>query len=79
MRCSYVDRSAIEEFLTRLHAAFPQPGRVYLVGQTTQVFEGWREQAERLEFSAEVASDDRAAFNAAIRTLQAHMEIKVLE
>jgi len=59
----YVDHSTLEAFLARLGAAFAQPGRLYLVGETSHVFEGWRERTERLEFAAEVVPDDRAAFN----------------
>jgi hypothetical protein len=76
---SPVDRATLAAFLNRLAAAFDRPGRLYLVGETTQVFEGWRAWTERLHFAAEVAPDARAAFDAAVRSLQAEMGIEVLE
>lgn len=79
MTRSYVDRRTVEEFLTRLGAEFARPGRLYLVGETTHVFEGWREWTPRLEFAAEVAAADRAAFDEAARRLQAEMEIEIIE
>jgi hypothetical protein len=74
-----VDRRAVEEFLTRLGAEFARPGQLYLVGETTHVFEGWRSWTPRLEFAAEVAPGDRAALNETIRALQAQMRLEVFE
>jgi hypothetical protein len=79
MERTYVDRAAIEAFLTRLGTTFAQPGRLYLVGETTQVYEGWRERTPRLEFAAEVAPKDHAAFAEAVHNLRSWIKIEMFE
>ena len=74
-----IDRAGLEAFLTRLGSAFVRPGRLWLVGATTQVYEGWHECTPRLEFAAEAAPDDRGALVEAVRYLQTQMGIEVLE
>ena len=76
---SFLDRSTVEAFLTRLGEAFDRPGRIFLVGDTTQVFEGWRARTDRLHFAAEVEPGYRAAFDEAVHGLQAQTGIEVLE
>jgi hypothetical protein len=63
MTSAYVTRPLLLDFIARLDREFGRPGRLYLVGETSQVFEGWRPWAPRIEFTAEVASDDRGAFS----------------
>lgn len=75
----YVDRPTLETFLARLGASFARPGRLYLVGETSHVFEGWRERTEQLTFAADVAPTDRPAFEEAVRSLQAQLGIPMLE
>ncbi len=70
MRHSYVTREQLIEFIHLLDAAFARPGSLYLVGETTQVFEGWREWTTQIEFSAVLAPPDRAHFARAVAELQ---------
>ncbi len=63
---SLVNQAALAAFLRRLDAAFARPGRLLLVGETTLVFEGRRPWTETLECAAEVAPEDRAAFDRAV-------------
>jgi len=37
-----VDRQRIEQFLTELGRRFRRPGKIFLVGGTTMVYEGFR-------------------------------------
>ncbi len=74
-----VDRATIETFLTRLGAEFSRPGRLYLIGETTQVYEGWRERTPRLVFAVEAAPEDRLAFDEILRQLLAQMGIEAFE
>jgi len=39
-----VDRQRIEEFLRHLSQRYSRPARIYLVGGTTMVLEGFRKQ-----------------------------------
>jgi hypothetical protein len=80
----YLDRNTLVEFLTRLGAALAASKlrstyRLYLVGETTQLFETWRDWTERLEFATEGASDDRAVLASAVQRLQTEMKIDVWE
>ena len=79
MQRSHVDRTTLEEFLTQLDVTFARPARLYLVGETTHVFEGWREWTARIEFAAEIVPADRSGFEEAVRGLQAQMGIVVFE
>ena len=76
---TYVDRATIEAFLTRLGAEFPRPGRLYLIGETTQVYEGWRTRTPRLAFAAEMAAGDRLIFYEVVRRFQEQRGIEVFE
>jgi hypothetical protein len=74
-----VDRERIEEFLRRLGERFRRPGRVYLVGGTTMVFEGFRAQTLDIDLAVEVAAEDHAAFIRAVRELKDELAINIEE
>ncbi len=64
---SVIRHATLEAFLARLGLAFDRPARVYLVGETTQVFEGWREWNALLasllpRFTSETLQQDPAEF-----------------
>ncbi len=74
-----VDRPRLEEFLVRLDAAFGLPGRLYLIGETSQLAEGWRPWVERIELTAEIETADREAFRAALEELAAAMDVEIVD
>jgi hypothetical protein len=69
------DRERIERFLTRLGAAVSEPGRIYRVGGTTMVYEGFR--ATTVDVDLLVEADDPNAIVAAIRSLKDVLDINV--
>ena len=75
----FVDRPTLLEFLAQLDEAFLRPGRLYLIGETTQLFEGWRDWTDQIEFAAEVDEEDRPAFAKAVQTVQTRRAVQVLE
>lgn len=79
MQQTHVQRKTIDEFLMQLRATFNRPARIYLTGETTQVFEGWRERTMQLDFAAEVALEDRAAFDRFAELLGMQMGIEMFE
>ena len=79
MSGSFVDRSVLLEFLVQLDETFFRPGRLYLIGETTQLLEGWRTWTDQIEFAAETAEEDRQAFGTAVQTVQNRLTIHVLE
>lgn len=74
-----VNQNIIREFLTRLDTAFGGSARIYLIGETTQVWEGWRQWASQLEFAAGITQEDRADFNRAAEKARDALAIEVLE
>lgn len=74
---SLANRTKVTEFIHQVDAEFGRPGRLSLVGETTQVAEGWRRWTDELEFTAEIA--DRPRFEAAVERVQARLEIDVWE
>ena len=79
MRPAYVDRALLEQFLDQLGQTLARPARLLLAGETTQVFEGWREWTKRIEFAAEVAPGDRSAFDEALRQVSIHVGVEAFE
>jgi hypothetical protein len=75
----FVTRPVLLDFLARLDAAFAHPGRLYLIGETTHLFEGWRPWTEQVECCAEVTPDDRPAFDQARHDVAADLGIVVLD
>lgn len=69
----------ILEFLTHSDGAFASPGRLYLIGETTQVWEGWRQWTEQIEFTADIAAQDRPAFDEAVRSFRSRLGIEIFE
>jgi hypothetical protein len=74
-----VDRQRIEQFLKHLGRRFRRPGRVYLVGGTTSVFEGLRPQTVDIDLTYEIAAEDQAAFIRTVRELKQELAINVEE
>ncbi len=79
MAFAYVTRSILASFIARLDREFGRPGRLYLVGETTQVAEGWRPWAPRIEFTADVAAEDRDAFSRLARDLAGELGVSAIE
>lgn len=73
------DRARIDLFLRRLGDRFRRPGRVYLVGGTTMVFEGLRAQSLDINLRFDVAPADREAMMQAIRELKDQLALNVEE
>ena len=75
----FVDRSTLLEFMVQLNETFTRPGRLYLIGETTQLFEGWRGWTDQIEFTAQVANEDKAAFAKAVQAVQTIRAVQVLD
>lgn len=78
MRQSYVTHTNVVDFLTRLDTAFARSGRIYLVGETTQVFEKWRDFTTQIEFASDIAPGDRESFARSIADLERELRIPVI-
>ncbi len=65
-----VDRERIERFLRELGRRFRRPGRVFLVGGTTMVFEGFRGNTLDIDLAFEVDVSDHSRFIETVRELK---------
>jgi len=74
-----VDRQRVEEFLEALGREFEGTGRVYLVGGTTLVYAGLREQTLDVDLTFEVESTSHGAFVRAVRALKDRLRVNVEE
>ena len=74
-----VDQKRIETFLHKLGTRFRQPGRVYLVGGTTLVFEAFRRQTLDIDLTFEVEPGRHARFIQVIQELKEELALNVEE
>ena len=76
-----VDRQRCELFLQKIGRLFTRPGRIYLVGGTTMVYEGFRQQTLDIDIniSFQVANDDHGAIVAAVRELKETLSLNIVE
>ena len=75
----FADKARIEQFLRLLGERFRRPGRIYLVGGTTMVFEGFRSQSLDVDLALEVEASDHSALIQAIRELKDKLALNVEE
>jgi hypothetical protein len=69
------DRQRIEHFLERLGQQARLPGRLYLVGGTTMVYEGFR--ATTMDIDVLVEADDSGPLMGAIRSLKDELDLNI--
>jgi hypothetical protein len=72
-----IDRLRVHYFLVKLGMTFRHPARMYLVGGTTLVYEGLREQSLDIDIHYEVADQHEAEFSDAVRRLKDELQINV--
>ena len=74
-----VDRQRIEQFLSALGRRFTRPGRIYLVGGTTLVWERLRSQTIDIDLTYDVSPEDTGEFTRTIQALKRELAINVEE
>jgi len=72
-----VTYATLEEFLHRTADAFRGEGVVYLIGETSQVYESWRGWTAQIDLSS--STSDRAAFTSASTDVARSMDVVVLD
>ena len=76
---SPVNRSRIERFLNKLGSQYRRPGRLYLVGGTSLVYEGYRQQTLDIDVVIEVSAENQTALIQIIRKLKDDLDVNVEE
>jgi hypothetical protein len=74
-----VDQQRIERFLQQLGRQFTKPGRIYLVGGTTMVYEGLRPQTLDIDLALEIANEDHSRFIMVVRELKERLALNIEE
>lgn len=74
-----VDRQRIEQFLTELGRRFRRPGKIFLVGGTTMVYEGFRDQTLDIDLAFEVQVEAHGEFIRTVRDLKDELGMNVEE
>ena len=72
-----VTREAIVDFLHTLQSNYPGAGKVYLIGETSQVLEGGRKWTDAIDLCAAV--DDRARFHKSLTAAAREINVRVRE
>jgi len=71
-------RKTLHEFLSILNTTFAKPGNIYLVGETSLVFEGWRNWTEQIEITSKIKPEDQADFVNKLQLAQDQLEVAVI-
>jgi hypothetical protein len=74
-----VTRDTLLEFITRLDTAFGRRGRLYLIGESTHLYEGWRAWTTQIEFTADVSVGDRREFSRLMAALRTDLGVPIFE
>jgi len=74
----FVNHQIISEFFEELVKSFDNHGRVYLIGESSLVYQKWQRLADRLELCAEIEISDLADFNNAVQSFAGKSGVSVL-
>lgn len=75
----FINREKLLTYLRELNARFSKPGKLYLIGETSLLFEEWRHWTAMLEFSVEIDASQRQVFDRLRDALAQEMGIRVIE
>jgi hypothetical protein len=68
-------RERIERFLHRLGQVFRGSGRLYLVGGSLMVFQGYRPVTQDLDYTVQLVAGDDQDFTSAVRQVQREINL----
>ncbi len=63
---TFIDQDTLRAFVRCLAETFDRPATLYLVGETSLVFEGWLRWTDEILYCADVEAAHRPAFDAAV-------------
>ncbi len=70
-------REQLLELVSGLGEQLDCPAAIYLIGETSLLYEGWRDLVETLELSPEVAAADRGAFDRELARVSRRLGVEV--
>lgn len=72
-------RDTLVDLLIQLDTRFARTASVYLIGETSQLFEGWRHWTSQIEIAGDVAREDQTEFTQIVDNLQAEFDVRVFD
>lgn len=75
----HVTHELLFEYLTTVVARFPHPGRLYLVGETSQLFAGFRDWTEMVEVAGSVEPEFAEEHSGLMQAVADELGIEVFE
>ncbi len=79
MALRIINYEEITSFFSKIDERFGESGTVYLIGETTQVVEGWKRFIDVIEFCCAVEASNRGAFNKIVIEVAGEMGIRVVD
>jgi len=79
MALHFVNLDRIERFFRSVDARFGRRGRILLLGETSQLVEGWRRFIDEIEFVSVVNAGDRPDFNRIVVETALGMDVRVTD
>ena len=67
------------KFISKLSVNYNKAGNLYLVGETSLLFEGWRNWIERIEIASEINPEHKPAFSEALKRTQDQFIVEVID
>lgn len=79
MALRIINYEEITSFFSKIDGRFEESGVVYLIGETTQVVEGWKRFTDVIEFCSAVDALNREEFKRVVLDVAAEMRIRVVD
>jgi hypothetical protein len=76
---NFVTAETLRTFIHQLDGAFGRPGQIYLIGETSQVWEGWRRWTDQVQIWVDVEQADRSALESALTAVAAQLGLTVVD
>lgn len=67
------------DYFRRVDSEFGQDAQIFLVGETTQLLEGWQRWVTQIDFYSVVEEPHRASFNLVAQSVSTEMQIHALD
>jgi hypothetical protein len=74
----FVDNKTIKAFLDGLTAAFKEEGKLYLIGESSLVYEGWQHWVDKLELCIHNNKSGQEKLNIALQKIAGQLDIELL-
>jgi len=75
----FINRENLLQFFRRLLQKFKGSGNLYLIGETTQLIEGWRSWIDKIEFTSDISPEDKSDFVISLERVSLELSLKIVD